>query len=109
MAFFSIIKIHVRRSYLATLGLNNEADQPSIKTAFRRLASIYHPDKNPNQRQRFIEICHAYDQLMTPTEHIKPSVREDNRRIGKRGEPTNRRFEIMLEKQYKGVNLSVKI
>ena len=99
----------MRQSYLAILGLHSEADQSSIKTAFRRLASIYHPDKNPNQRQRFIEICHAYDQLMAPSEPVKHTVLETNRRIGKRGEPTNRRFEIMLEKQYKGVNLSVKI
>ncbi|WP_435653257.1 J domain-containing protein [Bermanella sp. WJH001] len=99
----------MRQSYLAILGLNHEADLPSIKTAFRRLASIYHPDKNPHQRQRFIEICHAYDQLMTQPEQVKPCVREANRRIGKRGEPTHRRFEIMLEQQYKGVHLSVKI
>jgi curved DNA-binding protein CbpA len=98
----------VRQNYLAILGLTSEADQQSIKTAFRRLATIYHPDKNPNQRQRFIDICHAYDQLMTTTKLHKPNVNQENRRIGKRGEPTQRRFEIMLEGQYKGVNLSIK-
>jgi len=100
----------VRQTYLATLGLTEGADQASIKTAFRRLASVYHPDKNPGQRQRFIEICHAYDQLMAPSPSIEVprSAQTGNRRIGKRGEPTHRRFEIMLEKQYKGVNVSIK-
>ncbi|GAA6134698.1 hypothetical protein NBRC116188_14870 [Oceaniserpentilla sp. 4NH20-0058] len=100
----------VRHTYLATLGLSEGADQQSIKTAFRRLASVYHPDKDPNHRQRFIEICHAYDQLMAPSPQIKmkPTRMNTNRRLGKRGEPSQRRFETMLEQHYKGVNVSVK-
>lgn len=100
----------VRHTYLATLGLSEGADQKSIKTAFRRLASVYHPDKNPSERQRFIEICHAYDQLMSPSPTIKVSKTQNtvNRRLGRRGEPTQRRFEILLENQYKGMNVSIK-
>ena len=105
----SKIIIPVRKTYLATLGLNEGADQQKIKTAFRRLAAVYHPDKNPTERDRFIEICHAYDQLMAPSETIQVKQNDNvNRRIGRRGEPTNRRFEILLEQQYKGVNVSIK-
>lgn len=95
----------MRQHHLATLGLETDADLTAIKMAFRRLASIYHPDKNPSQHQRFIKICHAYDQLMTPTHAMATKVDTKNRRQGKRGEPTQRRFEILLETQYKGVNI----
>lgn len=96
----------MRQRHLATLGLNLDADPTAIKVAFRRLASVYHPDKNPSQRQRFIEVCHAYDQLMSPNnfQHAH-QVNTQNRRQGKRGEPGQRRFEILLEKEYKGVHI----
>ena len=95
----------VRQDHLATLGLDSDADLTAIKMAFRRLASIYHPDKNSSQRQRFIKICRAYDQLMTPINKVPTKVNTQNRRQGKRGEPTQRRFEILLETEYKGVNI----
>jgi len=99
----------VRQQYLATLGLTLDADSLAIKTAFRRLASLYHPDKSPHQRQRFIEICHAYDQLTQPqTSQIQRQSQSVNRRIGKRGEPTHRRFEILLEEHYKGLHVSTR-
>ena len=34
--------------YYSILGLKKTATDIEIKTAFRRLAKIYHPDKNPN-------------------------------------------------------------
>lgn len=95
----------MRQRHLAILGLNLDADSTAIKVAFRRLASIYHPDKTPSQGQRFIDICHAYDQLMSTSRQNAHQVNTQNRRQGKRGEPSQRRFEILLEREYKGVHI----
>jgi len=35
------------KDYYQTLGVSNQASQPGIKCAFRRLARKYNPDINP--------------------------------------------------------------
>lgn len=42
-----------------------------IKTAFRRLAKLYHPDKNPEEQERFALILKAYETLSDPM--LKPA------------------------------------
>lgn len=49
--------------YYAVLGVDEDADQDTIKKAYRRLARENHPDANPdnpNAEQRFKEIGEAY-------------------------------------------------
>lgn len=49
-----------------TLGLDRTADTAAIKAAFRRLAKLYHPDRNPRDPGapvRFREIVEAYEEL----------------------------------------------
>ncbi len=46
------------------LGLSPDADKPSIKKAYRQLAMQYHPDKNPEAKERFLRIVEAYEVLM---------------------------------------------
>jgi curved DNA-binding protein len=54
------------KDYYAALGVNPEADEQTVKTAYRKLARQYHPDVNPwdNQAEaRFKEINEAYEVL----------------------------------------------
>jgi hypothetical protein len=51
--------------YYAVLGVPESASQQDIKRAYRKLAVLYHPDKNPDPQAelRFKEIAVAYDVL----------------------------------------------
>lgn len=55
--------------YYSILGLSKNASEIEIKTAFRKLAKVYHPDKNPNDpnsRHLFELILKAYNTLINP-------------------------------------------
>jgi DnaJ-class molecular chaperone len=52
--------------YYVLLGVARDADERTIKSAFRRLARQYHPDLNPGDAQahaRFIEVSEAFEVL----------------------------------------------
>ena len=52
-----------------TLGVEKGASADQIKKAYRKLASQYHPDKNPGDtsaEERFKEVQNAYDVLSDP-------------------------------------------
>jgi tetratricopeptide (TPR) repeat protein len=52
-------------NHRAVLGVDDKASQREIKSAYRKLARQFHPDKNsaPGARQRFDEVQAAYDAL----------------------------------------------
>ncbi|MGA1864156.1 MAG: DnaJ domain-containing protein [bacterium] len=55
------------KDYYQLLGLGQDADEKQIKTAYRRLAHTYHPDKNPGDRmalEKFKKITEAYGVLV---------------------------------------------
>ena len=55
-----------KRDYYEILGLERSADAKEIKTAYRRLAMKYHPDRNPDDAQaedKFKEATEAYEIL----------------------------------------------
>ncbi|MCX7918103.1 MAG: molecular chaperone DnaJ [bacterium] len=54
------------KDYYAILGVDKNATEAQIKSAFRRLAKKYHPDANPNNKsaeEKFKEINEAYEVL----------------------------------------------
>lgn len=56
------------RDYYEVLGVPKDADDKAIKTAFRKLAQKYHPDRStePDAEERFKEIAEAYAVLSDP-------------------------------------------
>ena len=53
-------------TYYDILQVNTNAGNAEIKAAFRRLAKLYHPDKNPNGTEHFERILVAYEVLIDP-------------------------------------------
>ena len=51
--------------YYQTLGISKDASTKEIKTAYRKLAFKYHPDKNKegNSEEKFKQIVNAYSIL----------------------------------------------
>ena len=58
------------KSYYEILGINKTASESEIKTAYRRLAVKYHPDKNRDDpekaKEKFQKIANAYEVLSDP-------------------------------------------
>jgi molecular chaperone DnaJ len=52
-----------KRDYYEVLGVGRDADAAGLKTAYRKLAHQFHPDKNPGDKaaeERFKELTEAY-------------------------------------------------
>ncbi|PRD53077.1 molecular chaperone DnaJ [Phyllobacterium myrsinacearum] len=59
----------MKADYYETLGVARGADEKELKSAFRKLAMQYHPDKNPGDEKaehKFKEIGEAYETLKDP-------------------------------------------
>ncbi len=58
-----------KRDFYEVLGVDRGADDKALKSAFRKLAMQFHPDRNPGDEEaerKFKEINEAYDALKDP-------------------------------------------
>ena len=73
------------KNYYQLLGIDQGASQEEIKKAFRRMASLHHPDHNPQNpgeaEEKFKEINQAYEVLSDGARR-----RQYDRLIQQRGE-----------------------
>lgn len=57
------------------LGIPSNATDEQVKSAFRRLAKLYHPDKNPNGKEQFEKILIAYEVLIDSSKRRQYDLR----------------------------------
>jgi molecular chaperone DnaJ len=58
-----------KRDYYLILGVARDVDEPSLKSAYKKLALMFHPDRNPNNteaEEKFKEAAEAYSVLSNP-------------------------------------------
>ena len=64
-----VIIMAAKRDFYEVLGIDKNADEATIKKAYRKLAKKYHPDMNkgnPNAEKIFQEVTEAYEVLGDP-------------------------------------------
>ena len=63
-----------KRDYYEVLGVSRDVGEQELKSAYRKLALKYHPDRNPNDRtaeERFKEAAEAYGVLADPDKRAR--------------------------------------
>src|SRR5208337_4291772 len=68
----------VEKDFYKELGVSSDASAKDIKTAYRKLASDLHPDKNPTGAERFKAVSEAYSVL---SDEAKRKEYDETRRL----------------------------
>ena len=74
------LKKSKRKDYYKILGIEKDAGEHEIKRAYRKLAIILHPDKNPGDDEaehKFKELGEAYETLSDPQKRARYDSGED--------------------------------
>ncbi|KAL8802262.1 MAG: hypothetical protein Q9182_003913 [Xanthomendoza sp. 2 TL-2023] len=74
------LKKSKRKDYYKLLGVEKDAPDNEIKKAYRKLAIVHHPDKNPDDEsaaEKFKEIGEAYECLSDPQKRARYDSGED--------------------------------
>ncbi|KAM7200255.1 DnaJ subfamily C member 7 [Rhypophila sp. PSN 637] len=74
------LKKSQRKDYYKILGVEKTADENAIKKAYRKLAIVHHPDKNPGDataEARFKDISEAYETLSDPQKRARYDSGDD--------------------------------
>ncbi|KAL9032872.1 MAG: hypothetical protein Q9180_006256 [Flavoplaca navasiana] len=74
------LKKSKRKDYYKLLGVEKDASDNEIKKAYRKLAIVHHPDKNPDDEgaaEKFKEIGEAYECLSDPQKRARYDSGED--------------------------------
>ncbi|KAK5020069.1 hypothetical protein LTR60_000869, partial [Cryomyces antarcticus] len=74
------LKKSKRKDYYKILGIEKDADENQIKKAYRKLAIVHHPDKNPDDEDaadRFKDIGEAYETLSDSQKRARYDSGED--------------------------------
>lgn len=66
---------YTNETFLKVLGLTPPVSEGALKKTYRQLALHYHPDKNPDGKERFIEITGAYEALLSSSTSKDDSYR----------------------------------
>lgn len=74
------LKKSKRKDFYKIIGVEKDASENDIKKAYRKLAIVHHPDKNPDDEdaeKRFKEIGEAYETLSDPEKRARYDSGED--------------------------------
>ena len=76
----------VKKTYYEILEVDKKASQEQIKSAYRRLVMLYHPDKNklPEAEEMFKRIAEAYSVLSDPSKRKRYDLDNEPRTIMRR-------------------------
>ena len=75
----------IQKDLYKALGVKKTATEKEIKKAYRKMARKYHPDKNPKDKTKFIDIAEAHEILSDPEKRreyddARREIRESKRR-----------------------------
>jgi len=73
----------VKKTYYEILEVDKKASQKDIKSAYRRLVMLYHPDKNklPEAEEVFKQIAEAYSVLSDPGKRKQYDIDNEPRNV----------------------------